>query len=158
MNIKKTVLTSTVISLSLISEIAGFSQIARAQQAPPITFPAPPAGCTAIREISTGETVLRKRIVHGNENTDFAVPTGQAFKYYRVRMIPENNATYNVAINLKYNTGNHATVFSRSVPLNRLQLYKLRVQSPVAQQPSQINLVINGPRHNVYNINILACQ
>ncbi len=46
MNFKKACLTSTVISLSLISEIAGFSQIALAQQAPvvppgtPIAYPA----------------------------------------------------------------------------------------------------------------------
>lgn len=153
MNISKFCFSAAAVSVALL---ASSSQIASSRAE--ISFPATPSNCRALHEISTGDTVLRKTIKFGDQNTDFAVPTGKSFRYYIARMIPENNAKYTVAVNLKYNTGNHATVFSKTAYFNRLQLYKLKVQSPVAKQPYQVNFDINGPVNNVYDISVLACN
>ncbi len=153
MKMSKFCFSASAISIALLASSSGI-----ASAKPEVNFPSAPSNCHALKEIATGDTVLRKTIKFGDQNTDFAVPTGRQYRYYIARMIPENNAKYTVAVNLKYNTGNHATVFSKTAYFNRLQLYKLKVQSPVAHQPYQVNLDINGPVNNVYDISVLACR
>jgi hypothetical protein len=71
---------------------------------------------------------------------------------------PQNTATYQIAVNLKYNTGNSSEVFNRSVPLQRFQLFQTTFRTPTVKQPIQINTNIGGDLNNVYSVAVLACR
>jgi hypothetical protein len=121
------------------------------------------AACIALKEITTGQTVVRKQISTGalgnnNWNTDFAVPVGVAFSSYTVRIVPENNANYQITINLKYNNRSSSTVFKRTVPLLRFNPFVQNFRSPTARQPFQINTNIGGDRNNAYSVSAFACR
>lgn len=139
---------------------------------PPAIAQAQPTGadqgssCQYLREISTGQTHIRKRIntptvgiVRSNNwNTDFAVPAGTPFSFYVAVMTPENNAQYDATINMIYPDRSSSTAFERRVPLERGRTYSLPFQSPTARQPHQINFRIGGANNNAYTISALACQ
>ncbi|WP_448573284.1 hypothetical protein [Trichothermofontia sp.] len=126
----------------------------------------PNSSCQYLREISTGQTHIRKRIntptvgiVRSNNwNTDFAVPAGTPFSFYVAVMTPENNAQYDATINMIYPDRSSSTAFERRVPLERGRTYSLPFQSPTGRQPHQINFRIGGANNNAYTISALACQ
>lgn len=120
-----------------------------------------PKNCQYLKEISTNQTQIRKKIeaiASNNFNTDFAVPTGIKFASFKGVMLPENNATYGVTINLKYADKSVSTAFRKNVPMKRGETYSLPFQSPTGRQPYQINLNINGDNNNVYTIAVMACK
>ncbi len=129
-----------------------------AQQPTVVSFPPIAQGCVAFNEITTNQPIIRKKIVRGNENTDFGVTTGKAFASFTVQIIPENTANYQVKVNLKYNDGTASEVFSDKVDMTRMKVFSLPVRSPIQKQPYQINVVVDGPRHNVYDLQILGCS
>jgi hypothetical protein len=155
---KKLSLRSAAITFSLLAQSTGFSIVALAQNASQVKFPYVQKGCIALKEVSTGDTVLRKTITSGAHNTDFAVPTGRSFSSYIVRAIPENDGTYKVVVNLKYSNSSHSSVLSVTRSYNRLKYYSERFVSPTGQQPYQVNLDIGGDNNNVYNLEVLACK
>ncbi|MCL6436523.1 MAG: hypothetical protein K6T90_20420 [Leptolyngbyaceae cyanobacterium HOT.MB2.61] len=124
------------------------------------TFPAAPPNCVYLKEVTTGKTVIRKVIAlnNSNANTDFAVPTGIRFSSYIGRFIPENNARYQVDVNLKYNDGSSSTVVSRTIQARRFYLYNQPFQTPTGRQPFQINSRVTGTRNTAYRVSVLACR
>ncbi|MGK7942922.1 MAG: hypothetical protein AB4058_00450 [Microcystaceae cyanobacterium] len=126
--------------------------------------PSIPENCQMLEEITTGMTEIRKkirrRLVQGdNFNTDFAVPSGVAFKNYKAMMTVENDADYDLAVNLKYADNSVASALAKNkVPMVRGENYDLDFTAPTAGQPYQINLVVSGPNNNVYTIAIMACE
>jgi hypothetical protein len=101
----------------------------------------------------------KNRIDLGNNfNADFAVPTGIKFTSYKAVMLPENDANYDVAINLKFADMSTSTVFSKKVPMTRGQSYSLPFQSATGRQPYQVNFNISGANNNAYTISIMACK
>jgi hypothetical protein len=122
----------------------------------------PASNCQLLKEVSTNQTKIRKEIQTGpfgnNWNTDFAVPAGVKFKSYKANMIPENNADYQVAINMKYSDDTSDVAYQRNVPMKRGQTYSLPFKSATNRQPYQINLNIGGDVGNVYNISVMACR
>ncbi|MGK7933508.1 MAG: hypothetical protein AB4041_19030 [Microcystaceae cyanobacterium] len=123
-----------------------------------------PSNCQMLEEISTGMTEIKKkvrrRVVQGdNFNTDFAVPSGIAFKNYKAMMTVENDADYDVGVNLKYADNSVASALGKNkIPMVRGENYDLDFTAPTQQQPYQINLYVSGPNNNTYTISVMACQ
>lgn len=118
--------------------------------------------CVYLREVSTGQRQIRKKsdigVGRDNRNTDFAVPPRSRFRYYIARLTPENNANYNVTINLKYPDRTSSEVLKREGPLNRYYLVSQSFRTPTDRQPYQVNANIVTPRNNAYSVSILGCR
>lgn len=122
-----------------------------------------PANCQLLQEVSTGNTHITKQIqalgITNNFNTDFNVPAGINFTSYQAMMQVENNAKYDVTINLKYGDNSVSTVLEKSqVPMAIGETYSLPFESPIDKQPYQVNFKIAGANNNTYTISVMACQ
>lgn len=127
-----------------------------------------PNNCQSLKEIKSGDTSVRKVIQNpldldfkgfeNNWNTDFAVPTATKFKTYTATITPENEAVYDVAVNLKYNDGTTATVHDKKTAMQRGKKYSLPFASPDGNQPYQVNLKVKGDNNNAYTIAVTACR
>ncbi|MGA7953279.1 MAG: hypothetical protein WCA07_07125 [Gloeobacterales cyanobacterium] len=157
MRLKSSRIVATVTCISLITGAGVFSQMAGAQPETPFS-PQIPKGCTALQEVSTGSTVVRKQFRLGNENADFAVPVGRVYKSYRAELRPENNADYSVKVNLKYSDNSSSTVYDGKISMTRMKPYALTFRSPIVKQPYQINIVVGSARNNAYSIAAQACS
>jgi hypothetical protein len=130
------------------------------QSAQAQSLPVLPRNCEYLREVTTGQRAIRKVIAtnNSNANTDFAVPTGVSFTSYNAKMIPENNARYQVDVNLKYNDGSSSTVVSRTIEAKRFFLYNQPFQTPTNRQPFQVNTRVTGERNTAYQVFVAACR
>jgi hypothetical protein len=120
-----------------------------------------PKNCQYLKEVATNQTHINKKIdsiIGKNFNTDFAVPAGMKFASFKGVMLPENDGTYGVTVNLKYPDNSTNSAFQKNVEMKRGQTYSLPFQSPTGRQPYQINLNINGANNNVYTIAVMACK
>ncbi len=120
-----------------------------------------PKNCQYLKEVATNQTHIRKTIdaiIGKNFDTDFAVPAGVKFTSFKGIMLPENDGTYGVTINLKYTDNSVSSAFRKNVPMQREKTYSLPFQSPTGNQPYQINLNINGDNNNTYTIAVMACK
>ncbi len=75
-----------------------------------------------------------------------------------VHVYPQNNANYQVTVNLKYNDNTAAEVYRRSIPMQQYELYSKTFRSPTAKQPYQVNVNVGSDPNNVYSVAVLACQ
>jgi len=126
-------------------------------------LPARAQSCVKLREVTTGQTSISKRISaralgENNWNTDFAVPTGTTFSYFIANVWPENNATYQITISLKYNDNTSSQAFRDSIPLQRHNLFSKRFWAPTAKQPFQINMNVGGQLNDAYAVSVQACR
>ena len=121
-------------------------------------LPEPPENCVYLKEVSTGEMEIRNRLGLGNRNTDFAVPSGSNFTYYIPQIVAENNAKYGVQVYFKYSDGSSASVFQKTLPLQRFVRVSDQFHSPSERQPYQINFNISSARNNAYRVSVLGCQ
>ncbi len=121
-------------------------------------LPPAPKGCVYLKEVSTGQTEIRKQVKFGDENTDFAVPTGTKFTYYIPQLLAENNAKYGVKLYFKYNDGSNAKVYDKTLSLKRFERVSDQFNSPTEKQPYQVNFNVGSARNNVYQISVLGCQ
>ena len=157
MNLKNSRIATTITCISLITGAGVFSQMASAQ-AQQTFSPTIPKSCTALEEVSTGQTVIRKEARMGNDNVDFTVPAGRVFRSYRALMRPENNANYSATVNLKYRNGTSSKAFSRNISMVRMKVYKLPFRTPTANKHYQSNLNVGTARNNAYSVAVLACR
>lgn len=119
------------------------------------------SNCVYLREITTGKSVIRKRVAtaNTNANVDFAVPTGIAFTSYVAEFLPENNSRFQVAVNFKYNDNTSSNAISRDInPARRFFLYNVELRTPTGRQPFQVNTNVLGQRNTAYSVAVLACQ
>ena len=131
--------------------------------------PASAQTCVPLRVVDgKGATSVRKRIsqpgiapgVNNNWNTDFAVPAGRRFTSYIATITPENNAGYNVALNLKYSDNTAQEVYKQDrINLRRNVPYRFSAFTPAGtRQPYQVNLTVSGTFGNTYQARVAACQ
>ncbi|WP_245927613.1 hypothetical protein [Aphanothece hegewaldii] len=120
-----------------------------------------PKNCQELKEITTNQTHIRKKIDsvgRKNYNADFAVPAGEKFTSFKAVMLPENDATYGVTINLKYGDQSVSTALQKNVQMKRGETYTLPFQSSTEKQPYQVNFNISGANNNAYTISLMACK
>lgn len=122
-----------------------------------------PPNCQMLTEVSTGETHITKQIqnlgITNNFNTDFDIPAGVTFSSYRAMIEVENNAKYDVTLNLKYGDNSVSTVYQKKqMPMMIGEQYSLPFETPIDKQPYQLNFNIAGPNNTTYTISAMACQ
>lgn len=127
-----------------------------------------PKNCQLLKEIQSGQTSIRKeienpanldiKVFENNWNTDFAVPTGTKFQSFTASLTPENEAVYDVSINLKYNDDTTITVYDKETAMNRGKTYSFPFESPNNRQPYQVNLKVKGDNNNAYSASVMACR
>lgn len=127
-----------------------------------------PNNCQLLKEIKSGQTSVRKeiqnpanldvKVFENNWNTDFAVPTATKFRSYTATLIPENEAVYDVSINLKYNNDTTVTVHDQKTAMNRGKTYTFPFESPNNRQPYQVNFRVKGDNNNAYRLSVMACR
>lgn len=118
--------------------------------------------CIPLKEVTTGQSVINKQIKvalfgNNNFNTDFAVPAGTNFQFFKVKFVPENDATYAVEVNFKYSNTSSATVFNQKGLVEREKLYERKFISPTNDIPYQVNTNIGGDNNNAYTISVAGC-
>jgi hypothetical protein len=123
----------------------------------------PVESCSALQEVTTGETEIRKRIENrvftsGNWNTDFLVPSNQDISYFVALVTPENTGPYELTINLAYANSNPLTAVSRSATVDANTTYAIPFQSAIPEQPFRVNARVGGVNGNVYTIAIVGCE
>ena len=126
-------------------------------QAPP---PLPPLGknCVFLKEVTSGQAQVRKIATKGNQNTDFAVPTGVRFTSYVAQLLPENDASYGIEMYFKYNDGSSAKVYNKTISAQRFNRITGSFRSPTARQPYQINFSVSTSPNNAYQVAVMACK
>jgi hypothetical protein len=120
-----------------------------------------PKNCQYLKEVATNQTHIRKKIdamIGKNFDTDFAVPAGVKFASFKGIVLPENEGTYGVTINLKYADNSISSALRKDVSMKSGETYSLPFQSPTGRQPYQINFNINGANNNAYTIAVMACK
>ncbi len=136
--------------------LALLTNISQAQTPPPL--PPLQKNCVFLKEVTTGNVEIRKIATKGNQNTDFAVPTGVRFTSYVAQLLPENNADYGIDMYFKYNDGSNAKVYSKTTTAQRYKRLAGPFRSPTAKQPYQINFSVATPVNNAYRVAVMACK
>jgi len=121
-------------------------------------LPEAPENCVYLKEVSTGQIEIRKRARSGNRNTDFGVPSGSNFTYYIPQLLAENNAEYRVQVFFKFSDGSSASVFRKTLPMQRFERVSDQFSSPSEREPFQINFNISTARNNAYRVSVLGCE
>ncbi len=99
-------------------------------------------------------------VTNNNWNTDFAVPSSRVFDSYEATIVPENNANYDVELNLKYSDNSSSASYKKDrVEVMVGEPLKL-IGSPRAQRgPYQINVFVGGLNAigNTYTVSVVGC-
>ncbi len=124
--------------------------------------------CTALKVIGGKGYQVKKNVspistlvTNNNWNTDFAVPGGRSFNRYIATIIPENNANYDVKLNLKYSD-------NRVSESERRDNVAVKVHRPLrlegiplsVGEPFQINVFVGGISAigNTYTVSVAGCN
>lgn len=123
--------------------------------------------CYPLNVIGDTGTIVKKTVspfstlVTGNNwNTDFAVPSDLSFNSYEATIVPENNANYDVELNLKYRDRSSVRSYKKdNVAVKVGQPLKLIGIPQSSGNPSQVNVFVGGLNAigNVYSVSIEGC-
>lgn len=100
------------------------------------------------------------RFFNNNWNTDFAVPSNATYKSYVATLIPKDDGTYSIRMNLKYSDGTHDQVFNSKPNLTANQPLKMSGTPRTTEQPFQVNVFV-GDMDSVgksYQLSVSGCQ
>ncbi|PZO38447.1 MAG: hypothetical protein DCF19_16105 [Pseudanabaena frigida] len=123
--------------------------------------------CTALNVIGATGTSVKKTVspfstlvTNNNWNTDFAVPSDRSFNRYVATIIPENNANFDVELNLKYSDNSSSRAYKKDNVAVKVGKPLRLVGSPQPQlDPFQVNVFIGGLNAigNTYTLSVLGC-
>jgi hypothetical protein len=124
--------------------------------------------CTALKIIGAEGVKVKKTVspistlvTNNNWNTDFAVPGGRSFNRYVATIVPENNANYDVKLNLKYSDKSSAEVYKQDNAAVKVGVPLNMVGAPRAQsEPYQVNVFVGGISAigNTYTVSVAGCN
>ncbi|WP_013325378.1 hypothetical protein [Gloeothece verrucosa] len=100
-------------------------------------------------------------ITRNNWNTDWAVPGGQNFKYFRVTLSTERGGRFNIRMNLKYSDNTADEFFNeRGLRLNATETIKQKGVPRRNDMPFQVNVYVGGIDNigGRYTVSVVACQ
>jgi len=123
--------------------------------------------CVPLKVIGGQGTKVKKTVsplstlvTNNNWNTDFAVPGGRSFNRYVATIVPENNANYDVKLNLKYSD-------NTSIESDRQDNIAVKVRQPIrlegipraTSEPFQVNVFVGGnsATGNTYTLSVSGC-
>ncbi|AFY74073.1 hypothetical protein Syn7502_02051 [Synechococcus sp. PCC 7502] len=124
--------------------------------------------CSALKVIGANGTKVQKTVspistlvTNNNWNTDFAVTGGRSFNRYVATIIPENNANYDVKLNLKYSDNSSTEVDKRdNVAVKVRQPLRLEGIPRSQGEPFQVNVFVGGINAigNTYTVSVAGCN
>jgi hypothetical protein len=123
--------------------------------------------CVPLKVIGGNGTKVKKTVsplstlvTNNNWNTDFAVPGGRSFNRYVATIVPENNANYDVKLNLKYsdNTSNESDR-QDNIAVKARQPLRLEGIPRSQSEPFQVNVFVGGnsATGNTYTLSVSGC-
>jgi hypothetical protein len=100
------------------------------------------------------------RLFNNNWNTDFSVPSNASYATYVATLIPEDDGTYSIRMNLKYSDGTHDKVYDNKPKLAANQPLKMSGSPRLNEQPYQINIFVGDPDSvgKSYKISVSGCR
>jgi hypothetical protein len=117
-----------------------------------VALPANAQVCTPLRAIGANGTQVQKKvsvpgagvIARNNWNTDFAIPSGGAYRYYVATINPRNGGTYTVQMALKYPNDTADKVYDQKLELPQGRPLNITGSSRIAGKPYQVNVSVGG--------------
>lgn len=100
-------------------------------------------------------------ITNNNWNTDFAVPGGVPFSRYVATIVPENNANYDLKLNLKYSDNTSSEFYNQNnVAVKVRKPINMTAETGTQSEPYQINVFVGGISAigNTYTVSVLGCR
>ncbi|MBW4695293.1 MAG: hypothetical protein KME27_26380 [Lyngbya sp. HA4199-MV5] len=113
-------------------------------------------GATSVaKKVSAASTPLSP----SNWNTDFAVSSGQRYRYYAATIRAKNKGNYNIQMNLKYANRTSDKVYDSKVSLKDNEAVNVSGSPRLNAEPYQINVVVGGipVTGNAYTVAVSAC-
>lgn len=123
--------------------------------------------CVPLQVVGENTTVVEKAVsppgtgvTRDNWNTDFVVPSTQAFRRYVASVYPINGGEYTIQMNLKYNDETADTVYNQVTGLAEGRAVAITGAPRANANPYQINLQIGGVPvlGNAYRVSVSACN
>lgn len=124
--------------------------------------------CYPLNVIGGNGTAVKKTVspfstlvTNNNWNTDFAVPSSRVFDSYEATIASENNANYDVELNLKYSDNSSSTSYKKdSVEVTVGERLKLIGVPRSQRDPYQINVFVGGLNAigNTYTVSVVGCM
>ncbi len=123
--------------------------------------------CDALDVIGATGTNVKKTVspfstlvTNNNWNTDFAVPSDRSFNRYVATIMPENDANYDLELNLKYSDNSSNRAYKKdNLAVKVGQTLTLVGVPPSQRNPFQINVFVGGLNAigNTYSVSVLGC-
>jgi hypothetical protein len=124
--------------------------------------------CAALYVVGGNGTSVKKTVspfstllTSNNWNTDFSVPSDRSYDRYVATILPENDANYDVELNLKYSDNSSSTSYKKENISVRVGTPLRLVGLPRSQSdPYQVNVFIGGFNAigNTYTVSVLGCN
>jgi hypothetical protein len=99
-------------------------------------------------------------VTNNNWNTDFAVPSDRSYNRYVATIVPENNANYDIELNLKYSDNSSGGAYKKdNVAVKVGQPLRLVGVPRSRRDPFQVNVFIGGLNAigNTYTVSVDGC-
>ncbi len=123
--------------------------------------------CTALNVLGAAGTKVKKTVspistlvTNNNWNTDFAVPGGRSFNRYVATIVPENNANYDLKLNLKYSDNSSSEAYKKdNVAVKVGQPVRMSGVPQSQSEPFQVNVFVGGVSAigNTYTVSVAGC-
>jgi hypothetical protein len=168
--------------LGIVAALLSVSLSAKAQTSAPssppeASIPAFPNGCTPLRVVGNeGITQVTKSTsapglpipipfagasTRSNWNTDWIVPSNQAFRRFVVTVMPHGNTDYNIAMYLKYPDDTADRFYEHgSIRLSANRPLTIWAEPRAGLQPYQVNVRVGGLNSlgAKYSAAVAACR
>jgi hypothetical protein len=124
--------------------------------------------CRALNVLGGTGTQVKKTVsplgtlvTSDNWNTDFAVAGGKTYSRYVATIVPENNANYDLKLNLKYSNNTSDQLYNKgNVEVKVKQPIRLSGQPRSQSEPYQVNVFVGGISAigNTYTVSVAGCN
>ncbi len=131
------------------------------------TSPVKAETCRALNVIGGEGTKVTKTVsplstlvTNNNWNTDFSVPGGRANNRYVATLVSNNDAAYDIKLNLKYSNNTADELYAKnSQTLKVGQPFKISGEPRAKNEPYQINVFVGGLSAigNTLTLSVDAC-
>ncbi len=131
------------------------------------SLPADAQSCSSLKVVGGTGTQVQKtvsppgaEIVRNNWNTDFSVPSTQAYRRFVATIMPKNEGQYRVQMSLKYNDGSVDKVYDQTITLTKNKAVTITGSRRLNANPYQVNLFIGGVPvvGNSYTASVAGCN
>jgi hypothetical protein len=119
--------------------------------------------CYALRAVGAQSTQIEKKVSapgtlfsRSNHNTDFAVPSEQAYSRFVTTVLPKNGGEYKIQMTLKYSNNTADQVYNQTVTLPEKKPFTISGATRNNATPYQVNVNVGGlaATGNTYKVSV----